>query len=424
MSILELLAFSWLIGTVATSLLVFWLGFIISGRPLRWVVTAIAICGGVAGLLRQRKGIITGLQLKGVVDRLLAECISIQLIAVTWIGIRLALGYDGLVLWELKAALLFGNGGVMPTGYFADVGANYPHPHYPLFLPLVEAWIYEWLGRRDQGLLKLLFPMFYLTAVGLLMTISVRLTDRLRPGLIAAALLFFIPTIMIRVSSGEVDFPLGVFYLAATGCVLEYYLTGQPVTLRLAGITGSALVWVKQEGLALWICLVVVAGLKALSSGHKRRVLWLVLPGLAVVVPWLIFLQSSHARITPDYLPVSLRTLVANLNRGPAIVSALVTELANWRSWSLLWVLPLLLLIRLRPRQPARLQAAALLVMLIVPLACFGLAYFFSAWTPFTSHIEASLPRILAQVAPATLLVIVLFGPTGPSILESAPESA
>jgi hypothetical protein len=31
----------------------------------------------------------------------------------------------------------------------------------------MEAWIYEWLGRRDQGLLKLLFPGYYLTAVGL-----------------------------------------------------------------------------------------------------------------------------------------------------------------------------------------------------------------------------------------------------------------
>jgi hypothetical protein len=101
-------------------------------------------------------------------------------------------------------------------------------------------------------------------------------------------------------------------------------------------------------------------------------------------------------------------------------------ELVNWRSWILLWAIPLLLLPRLRFNRQARsqrLQAVALLVMLTVPLAFFGLAYFFSAWTPFTSHIEASLPRILAQVALAVLLVIVLSGSQSLTSVE-APDAS
>src|SRR5262245_28461101 len=141
MPIVELLVYSWLIGTAATSLLEFWLGMFISGSPLRWVVTAIAICCCIAGLPRWRRSVLaSGLPLKGRADRLLAVLIAIQFIAVVWICLRLALGYDGLVLWELKAALLFSNGGVMPAGYFADIGSNYPHPHYPLYLPMLEAW--------------------------------------------------------------------------------------------------------------------------------------------------------------------------------------------------------------------------------------------------------------------------------------------
>jgi hypothetical protein len=67
------------------------------------------------------------------------------------------------------------------------------------------------------------------------MVVSVRIADRARPGLFASVLLFFIPTLMIRVSLGEADFPLRVFYLAAVGCVVEYNVTGQPATLPLQG---------------------------------------------------------------------------------------------------------------------------------------------------------------------------------------------
>jgi hypothetical protein len=417
MFLIELLGFAWLTGTAATSLMSFWLGMILKGGALRWVVTAIAICCAVAGIKWGRSTINLGLPLKGIADWLLALAIAVQFIALIGLSIRLALGYDGLVLWELKAMLLFSNEGVMPAGYFADVGANYPHPHYPLYLPLTEAWLYEWLGHRDQGLLKLLFPIYYLTAAGLLINAAVRLAGRARPGLLAAALLFFVPTIMIRVSSGEADFPLGVFYLAAVASVIEYCLTGESTCVRLAGVSAAALMWVKQEGVALWFCLLVVGSLRAFSLGRKREMLWLLLPGLTVTMAWWIFLQVSHARITPDYLPLSLKTLVGNLDRGPTIVRALFGELSNWRSWSLLWAMPLLLLMLLRRKQPQtyRWAATALLVMLIVPLGFFGLGYFFSAWTPFTSHIDASLPRILAQVAPAVFLVIGLSGRNSPS---------
>ena len=139
-----------------------------------------------------------------------------------------------------------------------------------------------------------------------------------------------------------------------------------------------------------------------------------------MTIAWLIFLQVSHARVTPVYLPLSIKTLAANLDRGPAIARALIAELSNWRNWNLLWTMPpLLLLMLLRGNQPqaARWTATSLLVMLIVPLGFFGGAYFFSAWTPFTSHIEASLPRILAQVAPAVFLVIVVLG--GKSLNDS-----
>jgi hypothetical protein len=426
MSILELLGFSWLAGTAATSLLSFWLGMILKGGALRSAVTAIAICCAVAGIKRRRATINLSLPLKGIADQLLALTIAVQLVAMICVSIRLALGYDGLVLWELKATLLLSNGGVMPAGYFADVGANYPHPHYPLYLPLTEAWIYEWLGHRDQGLLKLLFPLYYLTAAGVLINAAVRLAGRARPGLLAAALLFFVPTIIIRVSSGEADFPLGVFYLAAVASVIEYYLTGESTSVRLAGVTGAALMWVKQEGFALWFCLLVVGSLRAVLLGRKREMLWLLLPGLTVTMAWLIFLEVSHARITPDYLPLSVKTLAGNLDRGPAIVRALFAELSNWRSWNLLWAMPLLLLMLLRRNQAqtARWAATALLVMLIVPLGFFCVGYFFSAWTPFTSHIEASLPRILAQVAPAVFLVIVFLGRNSLSDSIMTPTSS
>lgn len=425
-SILELAGLSILCGSAIISISSFCLGFFLTGRHLRYVIAAEALALGAVGVaLAWRKTKIVCWPLDRPVSLLFAGVLLIQSLIITWVSLRLPLGYDGLIIWELKARLIFNSGGVMPLGFYQDA-SKFFHPHYPLFLPLTEAWFYGWLGHGHQGLVKLISPLFYLAAVCLLYAGGARLSKRRWRGFLSAGLLFILPSVVSRVSAGEADFPLGVFYLSAVIYLLEYWQTGERASLWLVSLLGSVLPWVKQEGGLLWLCLLIPAGLIAVMRGRRYELWILALPGVFFLSAWRIFLELVNASATPEYLPVTLGTLWNNLGRGPTIVWAVLIEMMKWRSWSLLWLAPILALPLLSSRR-LRAPAAVMLSAVVLPVCLYSAIYIFSAWNPFTLHLDSSLPRLLLQVS---LVIVLLIGLTFPGDLaqiekgnESSPRS-
>lgn len=406
--IVELLSLSVLYGSAFISLASFCLGFLISGLPLRLTVTSMAIIVGSLGAINiaRRRSTIIWRAVASRADILFAVVILLQFLIITWVSLRLSLGYDGLIIWETKARLIFSNGGVMPASYFQDA-SKFFHPDYPLLLPLTESWFYGWMWRRDQGSLKLVFPLFYLSAAGMLFTGGARLSGRRWRGFLSAALLFLVPTAVMRVSAGEADFPLGVFYLASVIYLLDYWKSGEAEPVYLMGGLGAVMPWVKQEGAILWLCLVGLAVLRAVTQ-RRWRTLWpILLPGALLLFFWTAFLRVVNAMSTPVYLAVTFDNLRSNLSRVPVIAQYLLREMTSWRTWSLLWPGMLLALPPLLDRRKRTLTAVAL-AAIISPVSLYSAIYLFSAWNPFTLHIEASLSRLLLQISLVVLLLVGL----------------
>ena len=134
----------------------------------RFLTVATSVLGGV-GVRRWRK--MPAPQKKATfaqaIDVVFAVLFCLQLAVVVLLSFRHTLGWDGLLIWEMKARYAFLNGGVIPVSYFADATRAFSHPDYPLFLPLTEAWFYLWIGDCDQFWIKLIFPIWY--AAGLSM---------------------------------------------------------------------------------------------------------------------------------------------------------------------------------------------------------------------------------------------------------------
>ena len=102
------------------------------------------------------------------------------------------LGWDGLIVWEAKATIAFRHSGALPLEYFTG-GYEVSHVAYPLFLPLLQLWIYEWLGHIDQSMIMLIGPYLYLAAVLLLISSAKRVTNSLWVAVIAVLLFPFVP---------------------------------------------------------------------------------------------------------------------------------------------------------------------------------------------------------------------------------------
>ena len=410
---LETASLAFPLGAALVTLALFGLGCLVSGGLLRGLVLALGLLFGAAALARARPwsrwpntplGRGAGLGLAGVA----AQAVAVG--ALAWRG---TLEWDGLVVWEMKAYLACLNGGQTPLAYFTDPSRQWSHPRYPLFVPLLETWLYGWLGRCDQRLAGLLFPLFYLAAVGLLFAGGVRLGQRLGPGVAAALLLFCVPQLVVgagSAASGYADFPLAVFYLGAVVYLADYALTGEMGSLRLAVALAACLPWVKQEGLILALCFLVLA-VGLLWQRRRARVGLVLAPSvLSLALLWTAFLTLRDVPPDSAFLPFTPATLLVNLDRvGPTLL-AVRAEMLTPGGWGVLWpgLLVALLLLALRPGGP---PVVLLALSIALPVVGYAAVYLFSAWTPYTLHITSSLPRLLSHVAPLAVLAVGLAMP-------------
>ena len=148
----ELLPVAWLLGASFVSLALAYLDIFFNGLILQGIVTAACVGLGLHGLrsLRKKQCTIAWPKPVGALEKILCAIILIQFVIVLCLAYRESLGWDGLLVWEIKARYAFLNGGAMPHRYFTDSTRVFSHPEYPLLLPLTETWVYLWIGDCDQ----------------------------------------------------------------------------------------------------------------------------------------------------------------------------------------------------------------------------------------------------------------------------------
>ena len=408
-SLAEVVPLSWLLGTAFVSLSLACLGIVFSGFVLQAIVTAGCIWLGSLGLKawRKKQWPISIPKPAGMLEWALCLILLAEFIAVLWFQCRASLGWDGLLVWEIKARYAFLHGGVVPKPYFSDDTRAWSHPEYPLFLPLVETWLYLWVGDCDQSWVRVIFPVFYAAAMLLLCTGAYQLTGKRWAGLAAAAALFFLPG-QWNSLGGFVDFPLAVFYLAAVIYLPRYFREGEPCGhLALFSILAGVLPWMKREGIILWFCLMAIAVPVFLWKREFRKALVIPLPGVAVAVGWNVAMVLLKTPRGTDFLPFTFGTVYGNLNRMGPILTALAHDLMETGVWSLLWyafVVALAWLLYKSRRQPVVL----LFLSVALPLGIDSCVYLLSSWSSYEDHMRTSLPRLILGVSLPALLTVVL----------------
>jgi hypothetical protein len=408
LSLIEQIAFSWLFGTGAVSLLLWVFGFFADGLLLQAVVTVVCLSLGMVGWKLK-----TPLQIRSKprwFEVVFTAVITVEIAIVFYLSFVHTLGWDGLLNWEIKARYAFANGGVLPAAYFSDAGRAFSHPEYPLAIPFTELWLYLWLGESNQFYAKTIFPIFYVAGTFLLSAFSARLAGKAWLGLLVAALLFFVPQITVDVgcaSTGYADFPLSVFYLAAAGCLFCASEQGNDVFFRLYAACLAILPWIKRDGLILW-AVAVAGGIFVVLRTRRPLLSFLAfLPGVVLICAWRLFLNATHALQAADFLPFNLETFRAHTDRALPLVYALAAEFHNLPTWSLFWFIVAVALLYALPRMRDP-GVVALLVALIGPVVLYLSLYLFSSWPNYLDHVGLSISRLLMQVAPVGFLLIAL----------------
>lgn len=422
---IERLALSFLIGAGGVSLLSFWLSPFFTVISARWLVSLVT-CGLVLCAWWRRRGAAARPDsvtrprdaAPAWVRTMLWTGIALQCAALIVVAAHTPLGWDGLINFEMKARMAFLNepSGRVPFEYLSDPSRTWSHPGYPLLVPLTEFWIYSWIGAAHQGLVKLLFPAFYLSLVGLFYGISSRLMPR-SLALLGCVALGLLPSLAIgpgAAMTGYADVPLAA---AAFGAVSFAYLalrTGARDYFVLAALLSALAVWTKREGtlIAAYVLVAVVLARTVQAHRDGRRPMqalagtwWLLAVPAIVAGPWL-WLQRRYGMTDHDFSPVTLGILSANLSRLPAIVRLVARELLLPGHWALLWPAfgMTLLLAGRRLRDGAE---QFLLGAVVVPMALYTSVFLFSSWTVFAEHVGTALPRLIIPLAPIALFVTI-----------------
>lgn len=415
--IAEQFSISWLCGTGVVSLSIWFFGFFFNHEALFVAVTVLCIALPFAAWKRRKFFGFQSAQRSNLFERILLLIVVGEILTVGYLAFALTLGWDGLLVWEIKARYAFENGGVLPAGYFQDAGRVFSHPEYPLAIPYTELWFYLWLGDATQFWAKLIFPIFYLSGVILIVAIGVRLTGKLWAGLAAAVVLFLVPQIIVQPGSatvGYADFPLSIFYLAACGYLLCATTSDNADFLRIFAVCLALLPWLKREGVILWVIAAVCGAFTIWRAKKSPRWFGILLPGLCVILGWRIYLQHMRAIPAADFTSVNFATLSANIHRVGPILSALASELANIDSWGLFWLVAAVSGVYF-VRQYRDARSIIFVTAIAAPLTVYALIYIFSSWTDYQWHLELSLCRLLMHITPLACLGL-------PAALASLPS--
>jgi len=197
--------------------------------------------------------------------------------------------YDSIAMYAMRAKIIFLNGAI-PPNFFNEISLNYPHPDYPLLIPLAEAWVYTFLGNLNDLLVKIIFPIYFLSILVIFFFLLKRLTSR-KPALLFTFLLASIPQFNHYATIGYTDSALGYYYFVGTVFLYLWMREKNTRFLILSAVFTFFAVWTKNEGIVLCLINFILLFLFLAFNFKKRLFKHTLIFTMIIIVlsaPWII----------------------------------------------------------------------------------------------------------------------------------------
>jgi hypothetical protein len=429
----EVAAVAWSLGAGFLSLAMLWLGAL--GTRLHLVplaLTLLALAASVSVFIRDSR--IAGAarreppapaperkrsRLERSATILLGLVVSIQVVWVVLVALAGPLHvWDSWVNWSVKARILYREGGFTPALY-AEPARTATFQSYPLLLPLLEAWVFQWVGAPDDRMAGSVTALSFAALVGVCYAAVRRRGGNRLTGLAGATVVGAGTPLALLGGAGFADMPLTLFCTLSAVYLVDWLETGESSALALAAASAGFMPWTKREGLLLTalFCLASVILTLGRSDAASRHRGWIgaaaiSLSALVLAGPWWAFVGLEGIRGI-DFGPVTAQAFRQQFHRLPAILTGTARALVR-TEWNLIWPAAGALLLwqvgeRLRGRTPgvAGRHLSASGVLLLVPICYMGavsLAYVFSAYVPYEAHVASSVFRLAAHIFPLLVL--------------------
>jgi len=198
--------------------------------------------------------------------------------------------WDAISCWSLKGIAFFIDGII--NNFYTAHDYGFSHPSYPLYLPLMQTWLLSWMGQINENILKIIFPLFYLSLLSILYYLFRQKMGRL----LSVVLVFIVSVLPIIIDHGYIEYTNLLFSVAMLIAIYFFYLAkvmkGKTSFLILSAIFFSIMALTRSEGI-IYVVLFIIINLISSTYGILKKdrplknLLNLIMP-LAVFVIFLI----------------------------------------------------------------------------------------------------------------------------------------
>ncbi|MCL5071732.1 MAG: hypothetical protein M1308_12690 [Actinobacteria bacterium] len=138
--------------------------------------------------------------------------------------------WDAIASWSLKGRAFFIDASIVP--FFKSHNYQFAHLSYPLYLPLMQTWIYVWMGKINENLVKVIFPLFYLSGLFILYYLFSKKYKRA----IAIIYVFIFSALPVVMDHGYIEYTnlLFAIILMLAVCFFYNYIKGEASRIHLS----------------------------------------------------------------------------------------------------------------------------------------------------------------------------------------------
>jgi len=125
--------------------------------------------------------------------------------------------WDAIACWSLKGRAFFIDAGIIP--FFKNHDYQFAHLSYPLYLPLMQTWVYVWMGKINENLVKIIFPFFYSSGLFIFYYLFRKKYDRV----IAIIYVFIFSALPVVMDHGYIEYTNLIFSIILMIAVYFFY---------------------------------------------------------------------------------------------------------------------------------------------------------------------------------------------------------
>jgi len=312
--------------------------------------------------------------------------------------------YDAVAIYAIKSKIFFLAKSI-PQDYFSWIAGHFPHPDYPLNIPLFKSFIYIWLGSLNDQLVKIIFPLYFVSCLVILCFAVRRFASR-NYSLAFTFILASMPQFNSYAANAYLDLPLACYLFISAVCLFDWFRDKTDIrSLILSAIMAALAGWTKNEGLMYCAAYAFVIFLNVVFSraGNilKKAVCFTVYIFIILVIlaPW-FFIRNEYHLVNTDLGSINLDPiyLLKQLHRMAPIMYEFQKQVVGPKKWNIFWIAALAaLLLNFKKAFRSDLKMVSITLALII---C-GYVYFYIA-SPLEIHyfLSKTWSRFLIQFLP------------------------